>query len=140
MIIFDAHEKVLHSGSKDTLCEVRSRFWLARGLARVKKVLHKCYLCNKYEAKLLAGVPAAPLPDFRAQCSNSFSFVGIDYLGPLFVYSSPSGKDLEKTHVVLYTCTSTRAVHLDLDQMHHHLHFCSALSNLLVVVIIRNYS
>ena len=50
------------------------------------------------------------------QCSDPFTNVGCDYLGPLHVYPTPSSKNagLEKVHVVLFTCASTRAVHLDI--------------------------
>ena len=114
LIISDAHEKMLHSGMKNTLCEVRSEYWLSRGRARVRNLLRKCCLCKKFEAKPLHALPASPLPDFRVQCCDPFTHVGIDYLGPLFVYPTPSGKQLEKIHVVLYTCANTRAVHLDI--------------------------
>ena len=116
LIISDAHRKVLHSGMKDTLTEVRSVYWLVRGRAKVKSFLYRCYLCKKYGARLLQKPPAAPLPDVRAQYSDPFAVTGVDYLGPLYAYPTPTRKDetLEKVHVVLFTCAVTRAVHLDL--------------------------
>ena len=116
LIVSDAHRKVLHSGMKDTLTEVRSVYWLVRGRAKVKSFLYRCYLCKKYGARLLQKPPAAPLPDVRAQYSDPFAVTGVDYLGPLYAYPTPTRKDetLEKVHVVLFTCAVTRAVHLDL--------------------------
>ena len=114
LIIHDAHERVKHSGIKDTLCQMRSEYWLSRGRERVRKYLNRCSLCKKFEAKPLQELPAAPLPDYRSQCCDPFTHVGIDYLGPLFAYPTPSGKDLGKVHVVLYTCANSRAVHLDI--------------------------
>ena len=76
--------------------------------------LNKCHLCKKYEAKPFADLPASPLPDFRAQCCDPYSFCGIDYLGPIFVSPMPVAKEVSKVHVVVYTCASTRAIHLDL--------------------------
>lgn len=115
LIILDAHQNVLHKGVKDTLNEVRGKFWLVRGRARVCKILGRCLLCRKYGAKVLQSVPAAPLPDFRVQCCDPFTHTGIDYLGPLFVSPNPPCKSskLEKVHVALYTCANTRAVYLD---------------------------
>ena len=71
---------------------------------------------RKFEGKLLKKLPAAPLPDFRVQCCDPLTNVGIDYLGPLHVYPTPSNKrtTLEKIHIVLYTCANSRAVHLDI--------------------------
>ena len=82
----------------------------------MRKFIGKCTLCRKYEAKLLHKPPSAPLPDFRSQCCDAFTFIGIDNIGPMFVYPTPRNKSssLEKAYVVLYTCASTRAVHLDL--------------------------
>ena len=80
LLILDAHSKVLHSGMKDTLNEVRSEYWLVQGRSQVKKILNKCNLCRKYGAKLLQKPPAAPLPDFRVQCCDPFTNTGVDYL------------------------------------------------------------
>ena len=115
LIILDAHLKVLHSGVKDTLTEVRSEYWLIQGRSKVNSLVRKCFLCRKFGAKLLQKLPAAPLPDFRAQVCDPFTYTGVDYLGPLFVYSTPKNKDLslQKVHVCLFTCATTRAIHLD---------------------------
>ena len=66
--------------------------------------------------KIVRKLPAAPLPDFRAQCCDPFTFCGTDYLGPIFAYPTPSSKAdaLQKVHVVLFTCANTRAIHLDI--------------------------
>ena len=116
LLILDAHTKVLHSGRKDTLSEVRSEYWLVQGRSKAKTFLNKCNLCKKFSAKLLQKPPAAPLSDFRAQCCDPFTHTGVDYLGPLYVYSTPSSKTstLGKVHVALFTCANTRAVHLDI--------------------------
>ena len=31
LVIIDAHERVFHNGIKETLTEVRSRFWIVKG-------------------------------------------------------------------------------------------------------------
>ena len=53
----------------------------------------------------------------RVRLSNelAFSMIGVDYAGPMYVkdiYSS--SKDMHKVYISLYTCASSRAVHLDL--------------------------
>jgi len=52
------------------------------------------------------------LPRFRVDDNAPFSHTGLDFAGPLIV----AGKngDLMKCYVCLYTCLSTRAVHLEL--------------------------
>ena len=55
------------------------------------------------------------LPDFCLSEDFAFTRVGVDYAGPLYVKDiySPS-KDMHKSHMALYTCASSRAIHLDL--------------------------
>ncbi len=116
LIIRDAHARVLHYGRKDTLNEIRSEYWLIQGRARVTSFVHRCNLCRKFDGKLLKKLPAAPLPDYRVQCCDPFTNVGVDYLGPIHVYPTPANTrtTVGKVHVVLYTCANTRMVHLDL--------------------------
>ena len=115
LIIWDAHNYILHSGVKDTLTEVRSKYWIMQGRSLVKRLLRKCILCRKYDAKLFEKLKSCPLPDYRSKISDPFTFTGIDYIGPVYVYPTPSGqnKKLEKVMIIIYTRASTRAVYLD---------------------------
>ena len=60
-------------------------------------------------------LPAAPLPKFRVEANFPYTSTGIDYLGPLTVKNifGPC-EEMYKVHIALYTCASSRAVHLDL--------------------------
>ena len=111
----DCHEKVKHCKVKDTLNELRSTYWVTQGRRTVNRVVRKCYTCNKFESKVFKKLSAAPLPEFRVKSDFPFTSTGLDYLGPLTVKNifNP-GKDFYKVHVVLFTCASSRAVHLDL--------------------------
>ena len=42
LIIRDAHQWVMHNEVKETLTEIRSRFWIIRGRQLLKMVLNKC--------------------------------------------------------------------------------------------------
>ena len=64
-IIFDCHRKVLHSGLKDTLDELRCNFWVTQGRRVVKSVIRKCLICYKQQSKRFGVLPMAPLPQFR---------------------------------------------------------------------------
>ena len=61
-------------------------------------------------------MPAAPpLPKFRLSDDFAFTNIGVDHADPLYVkdiYSQT--KEMHKVYIVLYTCASSRAVHLDL--------------------------
>ena len=46
--------------------------------------------------------------------SPAFTNTGVDFAGPLFVKSDLKEKsDMKKVYIALYTCGSSRAVHLD---------------------------
>ena len=108
------HKRVLHDGVRETLSELRSQYWLVRRRQVVKKLLHGCVTCW-FEGKHCKGMPPPPLPEYRVRQTRSFQAAGIDFAGPLYV--RPAGhSSTTKVWLVLYTCCSTRAVHLDLVQ------------------------
>ena len=90
---------------------IREKYWILKGRQVVKKILRSCVVCNKLEGVLYSSVPPPDLPSKRTSEDPPFSHTGIDFAGPLFVKSD--GK-LKKVYVCLFTCTSTRAVHLEL--------------------------
>ena len=55
------------------------------------------------------------MPEYRLDDGVTFTRVGVDYAGPLFVKDiyANDGK-MHKSYIVLYTCASSRAIHLDL--------------------------
>ena len=112
LLVIDCHERVGHLGVKSTLAEVRSRFWIPNGGQYVKKLLSKCFQCICDRSKPYNRPPEASLPEFRVKDVPPFTNVGIDLAGPLF-YKTTSG-DMGKCYIALYTCCTSRAVHLDL--------------------------
>ena len=52
------------------------------------------------------------LPGFRVKGDFAFSFTGIDFAGPLFVKKRKS--DVRKVYICLFTCGTSRAIHLEL--------------------------
>ena len=62
--------------------------------------------------KVHGAPPTAALPKFRTEFTEAFDFTGVDFAGPL-LYKSGS-RETGKAYVTLFTCASTRAVHLKL--------------------------
>ena len=110
--IRECHARVLHSGVRNTLAELRSRFWVPKGRQAVKQVLNRCVLCKKMEGKSFRVPPAASLPDFRVNTAPPYSKTGVDFAGPLFVKGKSD--QMTKVYIALFTCCLTRAVHLEL--------------------------
>ena len=112
LIIWNCHKRVLHNGTKETLQELRSRFWIVRGRQLVKRILRSCILCQKLRGLSYSTPPYSQLPAFRVQEDYAFASVGIDFAGPLYVKSSSS--HTEKAYIALFTCATSRAVHVEM--------------------------
>ena len=110
LIVRACHERVHHNGVKETLTELRSRFWIVRGRQVVKKLLHECTICRCLQGKPYSPPTAPSLPSFRITKEQPFTFTGVDFAGPLYVKENG---EMRKTYVSVYTCAVSRAVHLD---------------------------
>ena len=120
LVIRDTHERVKHSGIRNTLATVRERFWMVRGRESVKKSLRDCVVCRKVEGVPYRPPSAPDLPNYRVSDDPPFSHTGLDFAGPLYVkgskndVSSTCETTSSKVWVLLLTCAATRAVHLEL--------------------------
>lgn len=110
LIVVAAHLRTLHGGALSTMSELRECYWIPCCRQLVKKVISRCSLCAKHRLKP-ATAPTAPLPGDRVNRSEPFQVVGIDFAGPLFTKSKTSSA---KSYIALFTCATTRAVHLEL--------------------------
>ncbi|CAG4966032.1 unnamed protein product [Parnassius apollo] len=113
-IIKSIHEENYHVGTSHTLNLIRQKYWIPQGRSQVQKVIKKCFQCQKYGG----GPYKLPLmPDFpaeRVNYENSFTYMGLDYLGPLLI--SNDRKEKHKMWICIYTCLVTRAIHLEVVQ------------------------
>ena len=112
LFVLSAHQRVFHNGVKETLTELRSRFWILKGRSVVKQILHHCSICRRFEGKSYHAPPPPPLPSYRVQEAPPFTVTGVDFAGPLYI-RGPNGAQT-KVWICLYTCCVVRAVHLDL--------------------------
>ena len=62
--------------------------------------------------KVLSAPVTAALPRFRTEFTEPFSVTGVDFAGPLL--SKCGNKETGNAYVALFTCASTKAVHLKL--------------------------
>ena len=64
LVIRDAHRRVHHNGVRETLTEVRSKFWIIGGRNLVRSIIHSCVVCRRFEGQPLGTPPQPPLPEF----------------------------------------------------------------------------
>ena len=110
LIIHDAHQRVLHAGIDHTLSELRQQYWMPKARSTVRRMLHGCAFCRNRRARPVQP-KMADLPRHRFDTTRPFFCVGLDFVGPLQVRRF---RKTEKRWILLITCLSTRALHLEL--------------------------
>ena len=88
LVVWRCHERVMHRGVKETLTELRSNFWIVQGRFFIRILLFRCTVCQTFEGKPYKVPQAPPLPSYRVKEAPAFSYIGLDYVGPLFVKST----------------------------------------------------
>ncbi|KRX42664.1 Uncharacterized protein T05_9776 [Trichinella murrelli] len=108
-IIRRCHLRQLHSGIETMLTMLRQRFWILRGRRNVKGIIKKCRCCRRVGSKPFV-LKMAPLLADRIQPTRPFENTGLDLAGPLL---TRNGKTVKKSYILIFTCMTTRAVHLE---------------------------
>ena len=119
LLIKQSHESVKHNGIRDTLTTLRERYWVLCGREAVKKFVCSCVVCRKQEGTPYSPLPPDDLPSNRVSEDPSFTHIGLDFAGPLYVQTKTSedkSDESQKVYVCLLMCASTRAVHLELTR------------------------
>ena len=115
LLIYDVRLRTKHSGTSDTLSTLREKYWILRGRQAVKRILKSCKICAKVEGLPYSSVVTPDLPSIRVSENPPFTHTGIDYAGPLYTHSKNSdATKVDKAYICVFTCASTRAVHLEL--------------------------
>ena len=84
----------------------------SKGETDSKKSHQHLHSLQEFGRKAFSAPPSTDLPSFVVKEATPFSTVGVDFAGPFLVRKE--GKQMEKVYIVFYTCSVTRAVHLDL--------------------------
>ncbi|KAK3731847.1 hypothetical protein QZH41_020215 [Actinostola sp. cb2023] len=125
LIMKETHNKVAHAGCERTLSESRRQYWIVRGRGLAKKIARNCVTCRKQRqpphSTLMADLPQERLKTF----SPPFSVTGVDLFGP---FSLKFGRNKSsKAWGAIFTCATTRAVHLEIVESSSSESFIQAL-------------
>ncbi|KAG5671496.1 hypothetical protein PVAND_001690 [Polypedilum vanderplanki] len=105
------HNMFRHVCVEAQIAEFRSKYWMTGVREWLKKLGYSCNLCiyNRCEHK---APKMADLPMYRVDRKlNPFEVVGLDCCGPFRVSEND---EIIKIWVLLFTCTVTRFVHLEI--------------------------
>ena len=108
-LIRHTHESTAHSGREYVLADLRQKYWIVGAAPAVRRILGRCVYCRKRAAKPCVQLEADLPADRVTPGSPAFTNVGVDFFGPILVQR---GRGREKRYGCLFTCLTTRAVHL----------------------------
>ena len=110
LIIRHAHKRLNHQGRNHVLAEIRKKYWIINARVAVKSIVSKCVVCRKHQSRTLHQ-KMADLPSSRVKPDEpAFSSTGMDYFGP---FEIKQGRSTRKRYGVIFTCMSSRAVHIE---------------------------
>ncbi|XP_062712382.1 uncharacterized protein LOC134289818 [Aedes albopictus] len=99
-----------HQGLETVINNVKERHRILKSRSQVKKYTMSCVKCRELRAKPTIPQMGNLPPEQTTPFVHSFTCTGIDYFGPPFV---KVGRRFEKRWVVLFTCMTSRAIHLE---------------------------
>ena len=107
LVIREIHARMGHLGTPTCSGELNRLYWVSKGRSQVRKELKACFICKRFNAPAFSS-PEGSLPNFRASPARPFSKTGVDMAGPIME------KNGGKRYIMLFTCASVRAIHLEL--------------------------
>ena len=110
LLLDEAYRYVGHQGKNAMFAHVKQTYWIIGANGASKKIALRCVTYRKYRSgpaeQMMANLPAE-----RLEANHpAFTNVGMDYFGPLMV---KRGRAVVKRYGVIFTCLSSRAVHLE---------------------------
>ncbi|KAJ0019036.1 hypothetical protein NQD34_006605 [Periophthalmus magnuspinnatus] len=110
------HTQVKHQGRHLTEGAIRAAgYWIVSGKRLINTVIHNCVICKKLRGKV-EEQHMADLPSERLQVCPPFTYVGLDVFGPWMVTArrTRGGHAESKRWAILFSCLTSRAVHIEL--------------------------
>ena len=116
LLIAKTHKETKHGSVQHVINQIRQEYWILKLKQGVKKYTQSCWFCKKERAKPTPPM-MADLPPARVTPNTTpFTQVMCDYFGPITVKDrSTTRRSIpQKRWGCIFTCLSTRAVHLEL--------------------------
>ncbi|XP_063405949.1 uncharacterized protein LOC134689913 [Mytilus trossulus] len=111
LIIRYYYETTGHVGKQQVLAASREKYLILKGSSAVKTVIDRCVPCKRQHGPFCKQQMAPLLEEQLTADKPPFTFVGVDYFGPLNV---KLGRSIVKRYGCLFTCLTTRAVHIEI--------------------------
>ena len=113
-LVEHAHNVTLHGGVGLTMAKVRESHWIPRLRRLTRRVIKNCFGCRRFHATHFPNPQPGKLPKDRTEGDLPFQVVGVDYAGP--IRYQKRGKQEGKAYIIVYACSLTRAMYLELTK------------------------
>ena len=113
-LVEQSHNETLHGGVSLTMSKVREIYWIPRLRRLAKRVLKRCFGCRRFQAIPFPNPQPGKLPKDRTEGDLPFQVIGVDYAGP--IRYRKQGKKESKAYIIVYACSLTRALYLELTK------------------------
>jgi hypothetical protein len=111
LLVQHHHKKAFHQGLDTVINELKGTYYIFKMRSVVKREFYNCQFCRIRKAKPI-NQQMGNLPQIRLTPNiPPFTYTGIDYFGPLEV---TIGRRHEKRWIVLFTCMTIRAIHIEI--------------------------
>ena len=111
-LVQKVHCETLHGGVGLTMAAVREQYWVPKLRSLAKSVRSECHGCKRFTATPVTAPAPGPLPEDRTAVGAAFEVVGVDFAGP--IRYKQNKKSEKKAYLTIFTCSLSRAVHLEL--------------------------
>ena len=111
LILQHIHKQIGHCGRNYMLSKLRTKYWIPQASSLIRGIISRCTVCRRLNSRTgeqkMADLPLDRIiPD-----QPPFTNVGVDFFGPFEV---KRGRSHVKRYGVLFTCLTTRAVHIEI--------------------------
>ncbi|XP_041986283.1 uncharacterized protein LOC121738360 [Aricia agestis] len=111
LLVAREHARAGHGSRERVVNDLRQKFWILKLRPTVRSIIHNCAFCRMRRARPKIPQPGDLPPERLGAFQRPFSYCGLDCFGPMIV---TIGRRHEKRWGALFTCLTTRAVHLEL--------------------------
>lgn len=132
LLVSHYHVTNFHTGPTLLVSLLRQKYWILSARRIARHITFKCNICFRAKPRPIFPI-MADLPRFRVESApKAFSHTGCDYAGPFLVTSVRArGQRARKAYICLFTCLTTRALHLEIASDLSTASFLSALKRFL---------
>ena len=113
LIVKHFHELANHSaGINFVLAQISQRYWIPAAREEIKAWELECNECKKRKRKTANQIMGHLPPNRLRLTYRAFDQTGVDYAGPVKTIQG-RGKTRQKRWLCVFTCFSTRAIHIE---------------------------